>query len=54
MYDLYPKLAKTPFLSFYVLCFFFYIIGEQEGGTSSAKGGLEPMAGKVARKRVGV
>jgi hypothetical protein len=32
---LYLKLAKTPCFSYY-LCFFFYKIGEQEGGTGSA------------------
>jgi hypothetical protein len=33
---LYLKLAKTSCFSFYLLCFFFYKIREQEGGTSSA------------------
>jgi hypothetical protein len=28
---LYLKPAKTPCFSFYLLCFFFYKIGEQEG-----------------------
>jgi hypothetical protein len=32
---LYPKLAKTPCLSYYLLCFLFNKIGE-EGGTGSA------------------
>jgi hypothetical protein len=33
---LYLKLAKTPCFSFYLLRFFFYKIGEQEGRTGSA------------------
>jgi hypothetical protein len=33
---LYLKLAKMPCLSYSVLCFFFYKIREQEGGTGSA------------------
>jgi hypothetical protein len=32
---LYLKLAKTPSFSYYLLCFFFYKIGKQEGGTGS-------------------
>jgi hypothetical protein len=32
----YLRLAKTPCLSYYLLCFFFNKIGEQEGGTGSA------------------
>jgi hypothetical protein len=35
---LYLKLAKIPFFTYYHLCFFFYKIGEQEGGTGSAHG----------------
>jgi hypothetical protein len=37
--NLYLRLAKTPCFSFYLLCFFFYKIGEQDGGTGSAQGG---------------
>jgi hypothetical protein len=37
---LHLKLAKIPCLSYYLLCFLFSKIGEQEGGTGSAwKGG---------------
>jgi hypothetical protein len=36
---LYLKLTKTSCFSNYVLCFFFYKIGEQEGGTGSARVG---------------
>jgi hypothetical protein len=36
---LYLKLPKMPCFSLYLLCFFFYKIGEQEGGTGSAQGG---------------
>jgi hypothetical protein len=36
---LYLKLAKMSCFSNYVLCFFFYKIGEQEGRTGSAGGG---------------
>jgi hypothetical protein len=32
----YLKLAKTPCISFYLLCFLFDKIGEQECGTGSA------------------
>jgi hypothetical protein len=32
----YLKLPKTLCLSYYLLCFFFYKIREQEGGTGSA------------------
>jgi hypothetical protein len=32
------KLAKMLCFSFYLTCFFFNKIGEQEGGTGSAKG----------------
>jgi hypothetical protein len=35
---LYLKLPKTPCFSYHLLCFFFYKIGEQEGGTGSAWG----------------
>jgi hypothetical protein len=35
---LYLKLAKSPCFSFYILCFFFYKIREQEGGKVSAQG----------------
>jgi hypothetical protein len=34
---LYLKLAKTPHFSYYLLCFLFKKIREQEGGTSSAQ-----------------
>jgi hypothetical protein len=33
------KLARIPCFSNYVLCFFFYKIGEQEGRTDSAQRG---------------
>jgi hypothetical protein len=33
----YLKLAKTPCFSYYLLCFFFNMIREQEGGTGSAQ-----------------
>jgi hypothetical protein len=33
---LYPKLAKTLCLSYYLLCFLFNKIREQKGGTGSA------------------
>jgi hypothetical protein len=33
---LYFKLAETPCFSYYLFCFFFYKIGELEGGTGSA------------------
>jgi hypothetical protein len=33
---LYPKLAKTLCLSYYLLCFLFNKIGEEEGKTGSA------------------
>jgi hypothetical protein len=33
----YRKLAKMPCFSYYLLCFFFNKIGEQEGGTGSAQ-----------------
>jgi hypothetical protein len=33
---LYLKLAKTLYLSYYLLCFLFNKIREQEGGTGSA------------------
>jgi hypothetical protein len=42
---LHLKVAKTSFSSFYLLYFFFFKIGEQEGGTDSA--------GEVAGKGVG-
>jgi hypothetical protein len=47
---LYPKLAKTPCLSYYLLCFLFNKIGE-EGGTGSAwkQGGEERSRGEVAQ-----
>jgi hypothetical protein len=35
---LYLKLTKTPCFSYYLLCFFFFKIGEQEGRTGSARG----------------
>jgi hypothetical protein len=31
------SLAKTPCFSYYLLCFFFYKIGKQEGGIGSAQ-----------------
>jgi hypothetical protein len=34
---LYLKLSKIPYFSFYLLCSFFYKIGEQEGGAGSAQ-----------------
>jgi hypothetical protein len=34
---LYLKLAKTSSFSYYLLWFFFYKLGEQEGGTGSAR-----------------
>jgi hypothetical protein len=34
---LYPKLAKSICLSYYLLCFLFNKIREQEGGTGSAR-----------------
>jgi hypothetical protein len=34
---LYLKLAKMPCFSFYLLCFSFYKIGEQEGRTGSSQ-----------------
>jgi hypothetical protein len=37
---LYLKLAKTPCISNYVLCFFFYKIGEQEGRRGSVGWGM--------------
>jgi hypothetical protein len=33
----YLKLAKTPSLSYYLLCFFFNECGEQEGRTGSTR-----------------
>jgi hypothetical protein len=53
--SLYLKLAKTPCFSFYQLCFFFYKIGEQEGGTGSAWRwqGLAPVGGGGKGKEVG-
>jgi hypothetical protein len=33
---IYPKLAKMPCLSYYLLCFLFNKIGEEEGGKGSA------------------
>jgi hypothetical protein len=51
---LYLKLAKTPCFSYYLLCFFFYKIGEQEGRTGSAwKGGAPRGNGEVVGKSVG-
>jgi hypothetical protein len=44
---LYLKLAKMPCFSFYLLCFFFYKIGEQESGTGSEQGrGLVVVGGR--------
>jgi hypothetical protein len=34
---LYPKLAKTLYLSYYLLCFLFNKIKEKEGRTGSAQ-----------------
>jgi hypothetical protein len=34
---LHLKLARTSCFSFYLICFFFNKIGEQEGGTGSAQ-----------------
>jgi hypothetical protein len=47
----YFKLAKMPCFSYYFLCFFFYKIGEQEGGTDSAwrRGGSREVGGIVAQ-----
>jgi hypothetical protein len=55
---LYLKLAKTSCFSSYLLCFFFYEIGEQEGRTGSAgkvRGGVigTSRRGEVAGKGVG-
>jgi hypothetical protein len=36
---LYLKFAKTPCFSYYVICFLFYKIREQEGGAGSLRGG---------------
>jgi hypothetical protein len=52
--DLYPKLAKMICLSFYLLCFLFNKIGEEEGGTGSAwkrelGWGLEGLGEEVAQ-----
>jgi hypothetical protein len=43
---LYLKIAKTPCLSYYLLCFLFNKIREQEGGTGSA---WKPWWGLVAQ-----
>jgi hypothetical protein len=43
---LYLKLAKLPCLSYYLFCFFFYKIREQEDGTGCAwewRGGVMPV-----------
>jgi hypothetical protein len=47
--------SKTPCFSFYLLCFFFYKIVEQEGGTGVflLGGVLAPVVGEVAGKGVG-
>jgi hypothetical protein len=50
---LYLKLAKTSCFSFYLSCFFFYKVGEQEDGTGSGVGGCHQWEGEVAEKRVG-
>jgi hypothetical protein len=42
---LYLKLAKMLCLSYYLLCFLFNKVGEQEGGTGSAQNGV----GRVAQ-----
>jgi hypothetical protein len=39
------KLSKMLHFSFYSLCFFFYKIREQDGGTGSAQGVLAPFGG---------
>jgi hypothetical protein len=44
--------AKIPWFSNYLLCFFFYNIREQEGGTGSAQRwgrGREKAAGEVSQ-----
>jgi hypothetical protein len=38
LYSFYLKLAKAPFFSYCLLCFFFYKIGEQEGKTGDGGG----------------
>jgi hypothetical protein len=50
---LFLKLAKTLYFSFYLLSFFFFKFGEQEGRTGPAGGGgLAPVgAGKIVGKR---
>jgi hypothetical protein len=49
---LYLRLAKTSCFSFYRLSFFFFKIGEQEGGTGFGGGtaGRGKVAGKVGRR----
>jgi hypothetical protein len=37
---LYLKVAKRPCFSYYLLCFFFHKMAEQEGRTGSAQGGV--------------
>jgi hypothetical protein len=51
---LYPKLAKTLYLSYYLLCFLYSKTGEEEGGTGSAwkwrvGGGREKDGGELAQ-----
>jgi hypothetical protein len=52
---LYLKLAKTPCFSNYISCFFFYKVGEQDGGTGSAwrRGVDNGVRGEVVMKGVG-
>jgi hypothetical protein len=45
----YQKIAKPPCFSYYLLCVFFYKIGEQEGRTGSAQQGkVCPWWGEVS------
>jgi hypothetical protein len=50
---LYLKLSKTSYFFFYLLCFFFYKVGEQEGRTSPAqgRGGWHQWEGEMEGKR---
>jgi hypothetical protein len=55
---LYLKLAKTSCFSYYIICFFFYKIGAQEGRTGSAQEvggwhwGREEVTGKGRRMNI--
>jgi hypothetical protein len=51
---LYLKLAKMPCFSFYLLCFFFYKFGKQEGGTGSGWGVGVGISGKGEASGKGV